>query len=174
VHYPGLPSHPRHSMVQELFSGKGCGGMLGFEVQDGPAADAVLQVGGRRFQNVPGRHASCRDNTSHVSRKSWTAGLLWAGFTQHATGIQPAYNAPAHKLCMRVQPKQCCRGVLQGQCCLSLLRVSTTSDPTALYVCIHIMPPPTHTHLPPTPPLCACSTWSCPWWPPHWVVLRRW
>lgn len=46
MHYPGLPSHPRHAMVQELFSGKGCGGMFGFEVKDGPAADAVLKVGG--------------------------------------------------------------------------------------------------------------------------------
>lgn len=53
VHYPGLPSHPRHTMVQELFSGKGCGGMLSFEVQDGPAADAVLKV--RRGGEHPGQ-----------------------------------------------------------------------------------------------------------------------
>lgn len=46
VYYPGLPSHPRHTLAQELFSGRGFGGMLAFEVQDGPAADAVLQVRG--------------------------------------------------------------------------------------------------------------------------------
>lgn len=44
VHYPGLASHPRHKLVHELFSGKGAGGMVAFEVQDGPAADAVLKV----------------------------------------------------------------------------------------------------------------------------------
>lgn len=44
VHYPGLPSHPRHKLVSELFSGRGTGGMLAFEVVDGPTADAVLQV----------------------------------------------------------------------------------------------------------------------------------
>jgi cystathionine beta-lyase/cystathionine gamma-synthase len=44
VHYPGLASHPRHDLVQELFSGKGAGGMVAFEVKDGAAADAVLKV----------------------------------------------------------------------------------------------------------------------------------
>lgn len=44
MHYPGLPSHPRYALVQELFSGRGSGGMLAFEVADGPAADAVLRV----------------------------------------------------------------------------------------------------------------------------------
>lgn len=44
MHYPGLPSHSRHALVQELFSGRGFGGMLAFEVQDGAAADAVLRV----------------------------------------------------------------------------------------------------------------------------------
>lgn len=43
VHYPGLASHPRHDLVQELFSGKGAGGMVAFEVKDGAAADAVLK-----------------------------------------------------------------------------------------------------------------------------------
>lgn len=45
VFYPGLPSHPRAALVQELFSSRGAGGMLAFEVVDGPAAEAVLQVG---------------------------------------------------------------------------------------------------------------------------------
>jgi len=44
VHYPGLQSHLRHALVQELFSGRGSGGMLAFEVRDGATADAVLQV----------------------------------------------------------------------------------------------------------------------------------
>lgn len=44
VHYPGLQSHLRHALVQELFSGRGSGGMLAFEVRDGATADAVLKV----------------------------------------------------------------------------------------------------------------------------------
>jgi O-acetylhomoserine/O-acetylserine sulfhydrylase-like pyridoxal-dependent enzyme len=44
VHYPGLPSHPRAQLVQQVFSGRGAGGMLAFEVASGAAADAVLQV----------------------------------------------------------------------------------------------------------------------------------
>jgi cystathionine beta-lyase/cystathionine gamma-synthase len=43
VHYPGLASHPRHKLVQQVFS-RGAGGMLAFEVATGAAADAVLQV----------------------------------------------------------------------------------------------------------------------------------
>jgi len=44
VQPPGLQSHLRHTLVQELFSGRGSGGMLAFEVRDGATADAVLQV----------------------------------------------------------------------------------------------------------------------------------
>lgn len=44
VFYPGLPSHPRHGLIQELFRGGAAGGMLAFEVAGGVAmADAVLQ-----------------------------------------------------------------------------------------------------------------------------------
>lgn len=41
--YPGLPSHPRAALVSELFSGRGAGGMLAFEVETGEAAEALLQ-----------------------------------------------------------------------------------------------------------------------------------
>ncbi len=33
VHYPGLPSHPHHCLAQELFEGRGYGGMVSFEIE---------------------------------------------------------------------------------------------------------------------------------------------
>lgn len=32
VNYPGLESHPQHALAQQLFDGKGCGGVLSFEI----------------------------------------------------------------------------------------------------------------------------------------------
>ena len=32
VNFPGLPAHPQHELAQSLFSGKGYGGMLSFEI----------------------------------------------------------------------------------------------------------------------------------------------
>jgi methionine-gamma-lyase len=37
VHYPGLPSHPQHAVAERLL-GKGCGGMMAFEVAGGVEA----------------------------------------------------------------------------------------------------------------------------------------
>jgi cystathionine gamma-synthase/methionine-gamma-lyase len=33
VHYPGLPHHPQHALAQQLFDGRGFGGMLSFELR---------------------------------------------------------------------------------------------------------------------------------------------
>jgi cystathionine beta-lyase/cystathionine gamma-synthase len=41
VHYPGLPSHPHHTVAQRLLP-RGCGGMLAFDVAGGVDA-------GKRF-----------------------------------------------------------------------------------------------------------------------------
>jgi cystathionine beta-lyase/cystathionine gamma-synthase len=32
VHYPGLPSHAQHELASRLFGGRGCGGVLSFEI----------------------------------------------------------------------------------------------------------------------------------------------
>ena len=32
VIYPGLPQHPQHALAKRLFEGKGCGGVLSFEI----------------------------------------------------------------------------------------------------------------------------------------------
>jgi cystathionine gamma-synthase/methionine-gamma-lyase len=34
VNYPGLPDHPQHDLAERLFDGKGCGGVLSFEIKD--------------------------------------------------------------------------------------------------------------------------------------------
>jgi cystathionine gamma-synthase len=44
VLYPGLPSHPQHSLAQRQMDG-GCGGLLSFQVKGG--ADQALAVAGR-------------------------------------------------------------------------------------------------------------------------------
>jgi cystathionine gamma-synthase/methionine-gamma-lyase len=33
VHYPGLPTHPQHALSGQLFSGRGYGGMLSFDIK---------------------------------------------------------------------------------------------------------------------------------------------
>lgn len=33
VNYPGLPTHPQYELAQRLFEGRGCGGMLSFEIE---------------------------------------------------------------------------------------------------------------------------------------------
>ena len=33
VNYPGLASHPQHALAERLFEGKGCGGVLSFEIE---------------------------------------------------------------------------------------------------------------------------------------------
>ena len=38
VIYPGLPDHPQHALAERLFSGRGCGGMLSFEIRDADKA----------------------------------------------------------------------------------------------------------------------------------------
>jgi len=42
VHYPGLPSHPQHKLADELFQGKGFGGVLSFEL-DGADRKAAFR-----------------------------------------------------------------------------------------------------------------------------------
>jgi cystathionine beta-lyase/cystathionine gamma-synthase len=32
VIYPGLPQHPQHALAKRLFEGKGCGGVVSFEI----------------------------------------------------------------------------------------------------------------------------------------------
>jgi cystathionine beta-lyase/cystathionine gamma-synthase len=39
VNYPGLTSHPQHALAEELFGGRGFGGMLSFEIKDATQAD---------------------------------------------------------------------------------------------------------------------------------------
>ncbi len=38
VNYPGLPQHPQHALAQRLFDGKGCGGVLSFEISGADTA----------------------------------------------------------------------------------------------------------------------------------------
>jgi cystathionine gamma-synthase/methionine-gamma-lyase len=33
VNYPGLPTHPQHDLAEQLFEGKGNGGVLSFEIE---------------------------------------------------------------------------------------------------------------------------------------------
>ena len=40
VYYPGLPSHPQHHLAQQLFGGRGFGGMVAFELRNGTRAAA--------------------------------------------------------------------------------------------------------------------------------------
>ena len=42
VHFPGLPTHPQHILSKQLFSGKGFGGVLSFEI-DGADKDVVFR-----------------------------------------------------------------------------------------------------------------------------------
>ena len=42
VHFPGLPNHPQHVLSKQLFSGKGFGGVLSFEI-DGADKDKVFR-----------------------------------------------------------------------------------------------------------------------------------
>ncbi|HSL45622.1 MAG TPA: PLP-dependent aspartate aminotransferase family protein [Anaerolineales bacterium] len=38
VNYPSLPDHPQHELATRLFEGKGCGGVLSFEIKDADKA----------------------------------------------------------------------------------------------------------------------------------------
>jgi cystathionine gamma-synthase len=40
VNYPGLTSHPQHALAERLFEGKGCGGVLSFEIAGADQAKA--------------------------------------------------------------------------------------------------------------------------------------
>lgn len=40
VHYPGLAAHPQHQLAQQLFGGRGFGGMVAFELRNGTRAAA--------------------------------------------------------------------------------------------------------------------------------------
>ncbi len=40
VHYPGLPSHPQHDLAERLLGGRGCGGMVAFELREATQAAA--------------------------------------------------------------------------------------------------------------------------------------
>ncbi|MCX7681931.1 MAG: PLP-dependent aspartate aminotransferase family protein [Anaerolineae bacterium] len=42
VHYPGLPSHRQHELAQQLFQGRGYGGMLSFEL-NGAGRDEIFR-----------------------------------------------------------------------------------------------------------------------------------
>ncbi len=38
VNYPGLPGHPQHKLAERLFEGRGCGGVLSFEIKEADKA----------------------------------------------------------------------------------------------------------------------------------------
>ena len=39
VNYPGLPTHPQHTLAERLFNGQGSGGVLSFEIKEAQRAD---------------------------------------------------------------------------------------------------------------------------------------
>lgn len=62
VHYPGLPSHPRHDLARRLYP-RGCGGMLSFDLRGGETAARHLLSSLRMIAFAP----SLADVTTTVS-----------------------------------------------------------------------------------------------------------
>lgn len=54
VYYPGLPSHPQHTLAQSLYGHRGYGGMVSFELRDGNLEQASRFINALRvFLNAP-------------------------------------------------------------------------------------------------------------------------
>jgi cystathionine gamma-synthase len=108
VHYPGLPEHPDHELAQRQMPA-GCGGVLAFELADGPAAgrceDGVrlarcaTSLGG--FETLIERRARTEpEGRVPEGLLRLSVGLedvddLWADLTQ-AIESAVAVGAPAH------------------------------------------------------------------------------
>lgn len=49
VNHPSLPDHPQHTLAERLFGGKGCGGVLSFEIKDADRAAVYRFMEGLRL-----------------------------------------------------------------------------------------------------------------------------
>jgi cystathionine beta-lyase/cystathionine gamma-synthase len=81
VHYPGLPSHPRHARARELF--EGCGGVLSFELKGGPE-DAQRFI--RRLR-LPVEAPSLGHVETLITRPTTTSHLGMSAEDRHRLGI---------------------------------------------------------------------------------------